>query len=136
MFVIPNHGVHLLEQCCMPCYVPPCVVTFLPNTVEHIEGIADSLCVGQKHEDDERVILFLKMAPGYRSACDRTIALQLNSYWSIRFSEEVVQKVKAEVRSQLTARHVPSIVLETKDIPVSDPAGVLCILDVHNAMLL
>jgi acetoacetyl-CoA synthetase len=37
------------------------------NIVEHMgEGIADSLCVGQKYRGDERVILFLKMAPGYR----------------------------------------------------------------------
>ena len=69
------------------------------NVVEHMEGIADSLCVAQKYYDDERVILFLKMAPGNR------------------FSKEVIEKVKAEIRKQLSARHVPSIVLETKDIP-------------------
>lgn len=34
--------------------------------VDHIEGVADSLCVGQWYLGDERVILFLKIAPGYR----------------------------------------------------------------------
>ena len=35
--------------------------------VEHMDiGIADSLCVGQRYRGDERVILFLKMAPGHR----------------------------------------------------------------------
>ena len=37
------------------------------SAVEHMnEGVADSLCVGQKFRGDERVVLFLKMAPGYR----------------------------------------------------------------------
>lgn len=37
----------------------------------------------------------------------------------VSFTNELVKKVKSEIRSQLSARHVPSIVLETKDIPVS-----------------
>lgn len=37
--------------------------------VDHMGGgIADSLCVGQKYRGDERVVLFLKMMPGYRWA--------------------------------------------------------------------
>ena len=36
-------------------------------TVEHVDvNIADSLCVGQRYRGDERVVLFLKMAPGHR----------------------------------------------------------------------
>ena len=34
--------------------------------VEHIEGVSDSLCVAQKQGADERVVIFLKMAAGYR----------------------------------------------------------------------
>ena len=34
--------------------------------VEKFEEIADSLCVGQQTDEDERVVLFLKMASGYR----------------------------------------------------------------------
>ena len=71
-----------------------------------MEGIADSLCVGQRISGgDERVILFLKMAPGYT------------------FTEEVVKKVKGHLRTRLSARHVPAVVLETKDIPVSMCVG-------------
>ena len=33
---------------------------------EQMEEIADSLCVGQQYQGDERVVLFLKMAAGYR----------------------------------------------------------------------
>ena len=73
-----------------------------------MEGIADSLCVGQRISgEDERVILFLKMAPGYT------------------FTEDVVKKVKGQLRTRLSARHVPSVVLETKDIPVS-----VCVRDI------
>ena len=35
--------------------------------VEKMEGVSDSLCVGQKQGADERVVLFLKIADGYRS---------------------------------------------------------------------
>ena len=34
--------------------------------VEKFEEIVDSLCVGQQTDEDERVVLFLKMASGYR----------------------------------------------------------------------
>ena len=33
---------------------------------EQMEEVADSLCVGQQYQGDERVVLFLKMAAGYR----------------------------------------------------------------------
>ena len=36
-----------------------------------------------------------------------------------RFDEALVQRVKSLIRKELSARHVPSVVLETKDIPVS-----------------
>lgn len=35
-----------------------------------------------------------------------------------RFSNELVQKLKAAIRQELSARHVPSVILETKEIPV------------------
>jgi len=69
------------------------------NITERMEEIADSLCVGQPYCGDERVVLFLKMAAGHS------------------FSDELVRKVKLVIRSELSARHVPAIVLETADIP-------------------
>ena len=68
-----------------------------------MDEVADSLCVGQKINDggDERVVLFLKMAGGHV------------------FGEALVSKVKAAIRKELSARHVPAVVLETEDIPVS-----------------
>ena len=74
---------------------------FYSFSVESIEEISDSLCVGQKLEGDERVVLFLKMANGRV------------------FSDDVVKRVKTLIRTQLSARHVPAVILQTSDIPVS-----------------
>ncbi len=41
----------------------------------------------------------------------------LRLYFS--FSEELVSRIKVQIRAQLSARHVPAVVLETQDIPVS-----------------
>lgn len=69
------------------------------NIVERFEEVEDSLCVGQQTKDGERVVLFLKMSNGFR------------------FNEELVARVKSTIRQRLSARHVPEIILETKEIP-------------------
>lgn len=69
------------------------------NIVEDFPEIEDSLCIGQMVGSDERVILFLMMAKGHL------------------FSNDVVKKVKLRIRTLLSPRHVPSIILPTTDIP-------------------
>ncbi|KAK2141163.1 hypothetical protein LSH36_1150g00018 [Paralvinella palmiformis] len=71
------------------------------HIVEAFKELEDSLCVSQRSKDltEERVILFLKMAPGSE------------------FSQDLVKRVKTNIRNQLSARHVPGIILETHDIP-------------------
>ncbi|XP_077378882.1 acetoacetyl-CoA synthetase [Festucalex cinctus] len=70
------------------------------NIVEAFEEVSDSLCVPQYNADgEERVVLFLKMAPGKP------------------FSSQLVADVKAAVRKALSARHVPAVLLQTHDIP-------------------
>uniref|UniRef100_A0A8C6UKY8 Acetoacetyl-CoA synthetase n=1 Tax=Neogobius melanostomus TaxID=47308 RepID=A0A8C6UKY8_9GOBI len=70
------------------------------NIVEAFEDVSDSLCVPQYNGDgEERVILFLKMAPGKP------------------FSPDLVSKVRGAIRKALSARHIPALFLETKDIP-------------------
>ncbi|XP_024908607.1 acetoacetyl-CoA synthetase-like [Cynoglossus semilaevis] len=60
------------------------------NIVEAFEEVSDSLCVSQYNEDgEERVILFLKMAP------------------SKPFSPVLVAKIKGAIRKALSARHIP-----------------------------
>ena len=69
------------------------------NIVEANEEIEDSLCIGQPFKGDERVILFLKMASGHK------------------LSEELIMKLKVQIRSELSARHIPHLMLETQEIP-------------------
>lgn len=70
------------------------------NIVEAFEEVSDSLCVPQYNADgEERVILFLKMAPRKP------------------FSPDLVSKIRGAIRKALSARHVPALLLETKDIP-------------------
>lgn len=79
----------------------PSIFFFSSCAVEAFEEVSDSLCVPQYNADgEERVILFLKMAPGKP------------------FSADLVGKIKGAIRKALSARHVPALLLETKDIPV------------------
>lgn len=69
--------------------------------VEAFEEVTDSLCVPQYNRDgEERVVLFLKMAPGHA------------------FRPELTKRIRDAIRLGLSARHVPSVILETKAIPV------------------
>jgi len=69
------------------------------RVVENMEEIEDSVVVGQKFEDDERVVLFVKLKKGFE------------------LDEELIKKIKASIRSQCSPRHVPAIILTTPDVP-------------------
>lgn len=70
------------------------------NIVESFVDVSDSLCVPQYNKDgEERVILFLKM----NNNCT--------------FNNDLVKRIKDSIRVALSARHVPALILETKDIP-------------------
>uniref|UniRef100_A0A8B9K9M1 Acetoacetyl-CoA synthetase n=1 Tax=Astyanax mexicanus TaxID=7994 RepID=A0A8B9K9M1_ASTMX len=74
--------------------VPEC------QAVEAFEEVSDSVCVPQYNSDgEERVILFVKMVPGRE------------------FSAELVGKIRTSIRAALSARHVPALILQTRDIP-------------------
>jgi acetoacetyl-CoA synthetase len=65
--------------------------------------VADALCIGRRREQDsdETVCLFLKMADGHK------------------LSQELVERLKGAVRKSLSARHVPGVVDECPEIPVT-----------------
>lgn len=67
------------------------------------EEFADALCVGRRRADDtdETVVLFVKMAE------------------SKKFSQQHVGDIKKVVRSELSARHVPGIIDECPEIPMT-----------------
>ena len=71
--------------------------------LEHFTEIEDGLCIGRRRasDTDETVVLFLKMASG------------------ATFSEELKEMVKSVIRKELSARHVPGIVDECPEIPVT-----------------
>jgi acetoacetyl-CoA synthetase len=67
--------------------------------MEKLPEIADSLAVGQNYQEDQRVILFVKLAPGFS------------------LTEELKDKIKSTLRENASPRHVPALILETPDIP-------------------
>ena len=69
------------------------------RVVDTFDEVEDSLVVGQKWKGDERVILFIKLNK-------KRI-----------FTENLTKQIKQSIRNNCSPRHVPAIVLETKDIP-------------------
>ena len=69
------------------------------NIVEKIPGIADSLAVGQNWKGDQRIILFVKLSPGYT------------------LTEELKNKIRKALRENASPRHAPALILEAPDIP-------------------
>ena len=69
------------------------------NVVERIEGVSDSLAIGQNWEGDQRVILFVKLNPG------------------VILEEELKSKIKKTLREKASPRHVPAIILEMPEAP-------------------
>ncbi|MCU0365415.1 MAG: acetoacetate--CoA ligase, partial [Ignavibacteriaceae bacterium] len=67
--------------------------------VEEIEGIHDSLAVGKKWNGDEKVILFVVINEG------------------IELIDLLKEKIKSELKSKATPRHVPSEIFAVKEIP-------------------
>jgi len=69
------------------------------NVVERIEGIADSLAIGQNWEGEQRVILFVKLAPG------------------TQLTDGLKGTIKKTLREKASPRHVPAIIMEMPDAP-------------------
>lgn len=71
--------------------------------LEHFLDIEDALCIGRRRETDidEVVVLLVKMAQG------------------CTFSKDLVERIKAVVRNKLSARHIPGIIDECPEIPVT-----------------
>jgi acetoacetyl-CoA synthetase len=69
------------------------------NQVEKIEGIADSLAIGQNWQGDQRLVLFVKMSKG----CQLT--------------ESLIKSIRTALRDNASPRHVPAKIIEVPDIP-------------------
>ncbi|KAF2873769.1 hypothetical protein BDV95DRAFT_567721 [Massariosphaeria phaeospora] len=72
--------------------------------LEHFANqVSDALCIGKRREEDtdETVCLFLKMEEGQK------------------FSSELADAIKVAIRKALSARHVPGIVDECPEVPIT-----------------
>jgi acetoacetyl-CoA synthetase len=69
------------------------------NVVEKIEGIADSLAIGQNWEGEQRIILFVKLAQG------------------AQLTDALKDTIKKTLREKASPRHVPAIIMEMPDAP-------------------
>jgi len=69
------------------------------SIVENFEEVADSIAVGQNWRGDQRIILFVKLAPRYK------------------LTEDIKKRIKRALREQASPRHVPALILETPDVP-------------------
>lgn len=67
--------------------------------VETFPEIKDSVIVGQRWKNDERVILFVKMAEGFK------------------LTGELIERLKKTIRAGTTPRHVPAKIIAVADIP-------------------
>jgi acetoacetyl-CoA synthetase len=67
--------------------------------VETLPEIADSLAVGQKWDDDERVILFVKLAEG------------------AELTDDLRENIRRTIRENVSPRHVPARIIPIGAIP-------------------
>ena len=67
--------------------------------VEQMEEIEDSVVIGQNWKNDIRVILFVKLAPGFE------------------LTEELQAKIRQTIRTNASPRHVPAKILVTPAVP-------------------
>ena len=69
------------------------------NVVEKFEEVADSMVVGHDWKGDQRVILFVKLAPGFQ------------------LTEDLENRIKRTLRGEASPRHVPALIVEVPDVP-------------------
>jgi acetoacetyl-CoA synthetase len=67
--------------------------------VEQLEEIAESIAVGQKWDDDVRVVLFVRLCDGFE------------------LDDALRDRIRARLRGNATPRHVPAKILAVPDIP-------------------
>jgi acetoacetyl-CoA synthetase len=67
--------------------------------VEQLDEVLESLAVGQQWDGDERIVLFVRLAPG------------------VALDDELRRRLATHIRTRTTPRHVPAKILQVHDIP-------------------
>jgi acetoacetyl-CoA synthetase len=69
------------------------------NVVEQFPEIVESVAIGQEFENDTRIVLFVRLVDGEE------------------LTDELVARIRSELRTKRTPRHVPALVIAVPDIP-------------------
>jgi len=69
------------------------------NVVEKFKEITDSLAVGQDWQEDQRIILFVKMTQCYH------------------LTDDIKDKIRKTLRESASPRHIPAKIIGVPDIP-------------------
>ncbi|MFQ5785881.1 MAG: acetoacetate--CoA ligase, partial [Alphaproteobacteria bacterium] len=67
--------------------------------VEKIDEVMEAICVGQNWEGDVRVVLFVVLRPG------------------LSLDDARADRIRREIRANVTPRHVPAKIIQVADIP-------------------
>jgi len=67
--------------------------------IDTLDEVSDSLVIGQPWQNDERIILFVKLTEGFE------------------FNDDLARKIKTLIKENATPRHVPAKVVPIADIP-------------------
>jgi acetoacetyl-CoA synthetase len=69
------------------------------RVVERIEEVLEALAVGQQHDNDERIVLFVRLREG------------------VALDDALVERIRKTIRAATSPRHVPAKVLAVPDLP-------------------
>ncbi len=69
------------------------------NVLDEFPEVADSVAIGQNWESDQRILLFVKLAPG------------------ASLVDDLKGRIRRALRDKASPRHVPAMILEVPDIP-------------------
>lgn len=83
--------------------------------VEQLDEVLESIAIGQEWQGDVRVVLFVRLREG----------LTLNN--------ELIARIKQQIRQNCSPRHVPAVVAQVSDIPRTR-SGKLVELAVHDVV--
>jgi acetoacetyl-CoA synthetase len=69
------------------------------NQVEKLPEVAEAICIGQDWDNDVRVVLFVRLAPG------------------VSLDAELEGRIRTRIRTGASPRHVPAKIVAVADIP-------------------
>jgi acetoacetyl-CoA synthetase len=67
--------------------------------VEQLDEVVESVVIGQQHEADERVVLFVRLRDG------------------VTLSPELEARIRTQIRTNTSPRHVPAKIVQVSEIP-------------------